>query len=123
MHFQNRHNHHRLIIHYNAELENWNIQHNRAPLLKMTAVCDETQNLNETESETFFPIPNFFDTKSDTFFQYQFFSDTDTFFDTRIFQNQIRYFFDTKIFRNRYRYFFITNVFENDTETIKETWR
>ena len=27
---QNRHNHHRLNIHYNAALENLNIQHNRA---------------------------------------------------------------------------------------------
>ena len=48
------------------------------------SVCDDTQNLNETESETcfryqIFPIPNsilfsiptFFDTESDTFFRYQ----------------------------------------------------
>ena len=33
---QNRHNHHRPNIHYNAALENLNIQHNRAPLIKMT---------------------------------------------------------------------------------------
>ena len=39
-------------------------------------MCDETQNLNETESETFS------DTEFDTFFRYQFLSDTDTFFDT-----------------------------------------
>ena len=32
---QNRHNHHRPNIHYNAALENLNIQHNRAPLIKM----------------------------------------------------------------------------------------
>ena len=50
------------------------------------AVCDNTQNLNETESETFFryqifpipnpilfSIPNFFDTESDTFFETNFF--------------------------------------------------
>ena len=29
---QNRHNHHRLIIHYKAALENLNIHYNRAPL-------------------------------------------------------------------------------------------
>ena len=62
-------------------------------------MCDETQNLNETESETFFryqifPIPNpillsipfFFDTESDTFFRYR-----------------IRYFFQYQIFRYRIR--------------------
>ena len=49
-------------------------------------VCDDNQNLNETESETFFryqifpmpnpilfSIPNFFDTVSDTFFKTKFF--------------------------------------------------
>ena len=49
-------------------------------------VCDDTQNLNETESETFFryqilpipnpilfPIPNIFNTESDTFFDTKFF--------------------------------------------------
>ena len=49
-------------------------------------VCDDTQNLNETESKTFFryqifpipnpiifPIPNFYDTESDTFFDTKFF--------------------------------------------------
>ena len=54
-------------------------------------MCDDTQNLNETESETFFryqilpipnpilfPIPNIFNTKSDTFF------------DTKIFRYRIR---------------------------------
>ena len=54
-------------------------------------VCDDTQNLNETESETFFryqilpipnpilfPIPNIFNTESDTFF------------DTKIFRYRIR---------------------------------
>ena len=87
-------------------------------------MCDDTKNLNETESETF-PIPNisdsFFDTKyfpipNPILFRYQIFpipnpmlfyikkiSDTesDTSFDTKYFQYRIRYFFDTKYFRSR----------------------
>merc|ERR1712126_613686 len=52
------------------------------------AVCDETQNLNETGSETFFryqifsrpvprlfSVPNFFETGSETFFGTKFFRD------------------------------------------------
>ena len=55
-------------------------------LVDIISVCDDTQNLNETESETFFryqifpipnpilfPIPNIFDTESDTFFVTKFF--------------------------------------------------
>ena len=54
------------------------------------AVCDDTQNLNETESETFsdtkffrhrihyFLIPNFFYTESDTFFFKTKFFDTES---------------------------------------------
>ena len=30
-------------------------------------VCDETQNLNATDSETFFPVPKFSETGSGTF--------------------------------------------------------
>ena len=50
-------------------------------------MCDETQNLNDTDSETFFryqifsrpiprlfSVPKFFETDSETFFQYSFFS-------------------------------------------------
>ena len=37
------------------------------------AVCDNTQNMNKTESEYFFPGSNLFNTESDTFFLYQFF--------------------------------------------------
>ena len=53
-------------------------------------MCDETQNLNETESETFFryqffpkpipilfSIPNFFETDTDTFFSIPKFFETD----------------------------------------------
>ena len=99
--------------------------------LLFDAVCDETQNLSETESETFFryqffsipnpilfSIPNFFRYRYRYFFRYQFFSDTntDTFFNTKIFpipipilfsipnffETDTDTFFDTKIFRNRY---------------------
>ena len=34
----NRHNYHRSIIHYNAALENLNIQHNRALIMKLTNI-------------------------------------------------------------------------------------
>ena len=91
-------------------------------------VCDETQNLNETES--FFPIPNIFDTESNTFFDTNFFpiaiifsiqhftkpkpilfsipnffkTDTDTFFWNQNFSNWNRYLFYTKNFGNRFWY-------------------
>ena len=67
------------------------------------AVCEKTQNLNETEFETFFwyqifpipnPIPNLSDTESD-------------------------YFSDTKFLRYRIQYFF----FDTESETIKKVDR
>ena len=57
-------------------------------------VSDETKNLNETETETFFRYQNF-SIPNPILFSIPKFSETDT--DT---------FFDTKNFRNRYRYFF-----------------
>ena len=88
------------------------------------AVCDETQNLNETESETFFryqifsipnpilfPIPIFLRYRYRYFFRYQNFTKPIPIL-----------FFDTKIFRNRYRYFFRYQFFsETDTDTFFET--
>ena len=62
-------------------------------------VCDEIQNLNETESETFSDT-KFFRYRIRYFFRYQIFSKTNT--DT---------FIDTKNFRNRYRYFFRYQIF------------
>ena len=61
---------------------------------KKPAVSDETKNLNETETETFFRYQNF-SIPNPILFSIPKFSETDT--DT---------FFDTKNFRNRYRYFF-----------------
>ena len=55
-------------------------------------VCDQTQNLNETEFATFSGT-NFFRYRIRYFFRYQIFSDTDTFFDTKFFRNRYRYFF------------------------------
>ena len=89
-----------------------------------TAVCDETQNLNETESETFFryqifSIPNPILFLIPIFFRYRYFfryqnftkpipilfsipnffeTDTDTFFETKIFRNRNRYFFRYQFF-------------------------
>ena len=100
------------------------------------AVCDETQNLNETESETFFryqffsipipilfSIPIFFRYQYRYFFRYQNFSDTntDTFFDTKFFRNQYRNFFSIpKIFETDTDTFSIPIFFETDTDTIKK---
>merc|ERR1712192_139140 len=83
------------------------------------AVCDDTQNLNKTESKTFFryqifpipnpilfPIPNIFNTESDTFF------------DTKFFRYRIRNYpkngksFETEKFQNR-------NITQN-TQNLKE---
>ena len=66
------------------------------------------QKSERNRNRNFFPIPKFFDTESDTFF------------DTKIFRNRYRYFFryqkfskpipilffDTNFFWNQYRYFF-----------------
>ena len=49
-------------------------------------VCDETQNLNDTDSETFFSEPNFFET------------DSETFFGTKNFRDRFRDFFSVLIF-------------------------
>ena len=93
------------------------------------AVCDETQNLNETESETFFryqifsipnpilfPIPIFFRYRYRNFskpipilFSIPIFfeTNTDTFFETKNFRHRYRYHpnnwnsFKTEKFRNR----------------------
>ena len=71
-------------------------------------VCDETQKLNKTESKTFFPIPIFFDTESDTFSNTNFFlKPTPILFSIPKFsETDTNPFFDNKIFWNRYRYFF-----------------
>ena len=83
------------------------------------AVCDETQNLNETESETFFryqifsipnpilfPIPIFFRYRYRYFFRYQNFTKPIPilFSIPKFFETDTDTFFDTKNFRNRYRY-------------------
>ena len=70
--------------------------------------CDETQNLNDTDSETFFryqifsrpiprlfSVPKFFETDSETFFWYSFFS-----------RPVPRLFSVPNFFRDRFRYFF-----------------
>ena len=125
------------------------------PIIKYTkddtgAVCDETQNLNETESETFFryqifsipnpilfPIPIFFRYRYRYFFRYQNFTkpipilfsipkifetDTDTFFDTKIFRNRYRYFFRYQFFSKPIPILFsIPNFFETNTDTFFDT--
>ena len=92
-------------------------------LIRFATVCDETQNLNETESETFFryqifsipnpilfSIPIFFDT------------DTDTFFDTKILRNRYQYFFRYQNFSKPIPILFsIPNFFETDTDTFLDT--
>ena len=59
-------------------------------------VCDETQNLNDTDSK----IPNFFETNSDTFFLV-----------LEIFEIGSGIFFGTKIFRDRFRDFCRYQIF------------
>ena len=50
----------------------------------LNAVCDDTQKLNETRSETFFRYQIFSDTESDSFFDTYFFdTDSDIFCDTK----------------------------------------
>ena len=59
-------------------------------------MCDSTQKLNETESESFydtdtntFCIPNVFDTESDTFFENQFvYAESETMQKMEKFQNR-----------------------------------
>ena len=90
------------------------------------AVCDDTQNLNETESETFFryqifsipnpilfPIPIFFRYRYRYFFRYQNFSKPIPilFSIPEFFETESDTCFDTKNFRNRYRYFFRYQIF------------
>ena len=72
-------------------------------------VCDETQNLNDTDSETFFryqifsrPIPRLFSVPK--FFE----TDSETFFGTHFFRDRFRDFF-------RYQFFF-----ETGSDTIKK---
>ena len=90
------------------------------------SVCDETQNLNETESETFFryqiflipnpilfPIPIFFRYRYRYFFRYQNFTKPIPilFSIPKFFETDTDTFFDTNFFRNRYRYFFWNQKF------------
>ena len=81
------------------------------------AVCDETQNLNETESETFFryqffsilfSIPIFFRYRYRYFFRYQNFTKPIPilFSIPNFFETDTDTFFDTKKKRNRYQYFY-----------------
>merc|ERR1712218_687019 len=83
---------------------------------------DDTKILTETDTETFFPIPNFLKPIPRLFFRYQifrnryqdFFSDTkfsetntETFFRYQIFPKpKPRLLFQDQIFQNRKRYFF-----------------
>ena len=86
----------------------------KADRVHLIAVCDETQNLSETESETFFryqffsipnpilfSIPNFF--RYRYFFRYQIFFETDTVtvFNTKIFQNRYDTIKKMEKFQNR----------------------
>ena len=110
------------------------------------ALNDDTKILTETDTETFFPIPNFPKPIPRLFFRYQIFrnryrdffsdtkfseTDTETFFpipnipkpiprlfsDTKFFRYQNRYFFsETKSFWNRNRDFFSDTKF-SETET------
>ena len=75
----------------------------------LVTVCDETQNLNETESETFFRY-QFFAIPNPILFSIPNFSDTesDTFFDTKFFPIPIPILFS------------IPKFFETDTDTIKK---
>mgnify|MGYP007061037427 CR=1 FL=1 len=110
-------------------------------LLDFVPVCDETQNLNETESETFFryqifsipnpilfPIPIFFRYRYRNFskpipilFSIPIFfeTDTDTFFDTKFFRNRYRYFFRYQFFSKPIPILFLKpKIFDTDTDTI-----
>ena len=86
-------------------------------------VCDDTQNLNQTESETFlryqiFPIPNpklfsihnFFDTEPDTFFDTKF-CDTESEILLKNGKVSKPRSFENKFFRYRIRYFFRYQIF------------
>ena len=92
--------------------------------LYLTPVFDETKNLSEIESETFFryqffsipnpilfPIPIFF--RYRYFFRYQNFTKPIPilFLIPKFFETDTDTFFDTIFFRNRYRYFFWNQKF------------
>ena len=98
---------------------------------KLKSVCDETQNLNGTESETFFQshffsipnlilfsIPIFFRYRIRYFFWYQNFSKPIPilFPIPNFFETDTDTFIDTKIFRNRYRKTW--KGFETESETF-----
>ena len=84
-------------------------QHRKSNGLPLEQVCfcfchfqpvsDQTKNLNETETETFFWYQNFSIPNPILFSIPKFFDTNIKFFETDTF-------FDTKFFRNRYRYFF-----------------
>ena len=86
------------------------------------AVCDETQNLNETSSETFFRYKIFLETGSETFSVPIFFeTDSETFFGTNFFRNRFLDFFRYQIFsRPVPRLFSVPNFFETGSDTIKK---
>ena len=73
------------------------------------SVCDETQNLNKTESKTF-PILNFLIPKS-TLFSMPNFSDTES--NTFLIPKPL-------LFQYRNRYFFYINFFDTESDTIKK---
>ena len=73
------------------------------------SVCDETQNLNKTESKTF-PILNFLIPKP-TLFSMPNFSDTES--NTFLIPKPL-------LFQYRNRYFFYINFFDTESDTIKK---
>ena len=76
-------------------------------ILELAPVCDETQNLNDTDT--------------DTFFRYQFFSIPIPilFSDTNFFRYRTRYFFQYNIFLKPIP-FFKPKFFKADTNTIQK---
>ena len=55
-------------VHQSRESECESVKHTFHQYFTSWSVCDDTKNLNETESETFFPYQKFSDTESNTFF-------------------------------------------------------
>merc|ERR1712004_868728 len=82
---------------------------------------DDTKNLTETDTVTFFPIPNFPKPIPRLFFRYQIFRNRyrDFFSDTKFSETDTETFFRYQIFRNQNRDFFSDTKFsETDTEAF-----
>ena len=83
---------------------------------------DDTKILTETDTETFFTIPNVPKPKPRLFSETKFFRNRNRYFssETKFFETETETFFRDQIFRNENRYFFSeTKFFETETETLK----